>query len=205
MDTIDDLWNRIEAYLAVHAPTMLAGLEPGAGANDIEELERAVGHRLPDDVRASLARHNGQRYENGDPVGGTLIPRGYTLASTGVILDEWKDHRAISEDVGNGRDPDVANPRVRPLFLHAAWMPIAVDIGGNSICVDLAPGDGGSYGQILDKNHELDTPTWTAESYQSWFSQIVDDLEAGATSMRAEVLADSANETSACPLQTSTF
>jgi len=176
---MEDIWKRLEAYLAQYAPKMLDGLAPPATESEIEAFEEKVAYRLPVDLRQSLLRHNGQTYKNGDPTGGSLIPGGYALASLGVMLGEWEEHRSISEDLGNQRDPKTANTGVKPFFLHAAWIPIAVDIGGNSICVDLDPAADGILGQILERNHELDTPERITDSYAAWLSQLADDFEAG--------------------------
>ena len=60
MADISDLWARLEAWGAEHAPKMLEDLNPGASDDDIAEVERVVGRPLPDTFRASLKTHNGE-------------------------------------------------------------------------------------------------------------------------------------------------
>ncbi|MGO8673127.1 MAG: SMI1/KNR4 family protein [Capsulimonadaceae bacterium] len=178
---MDSVWKRIEVYLERTAPEMLAGLAPGATDSDLADYEAAVGVQLPDDVRMSLRRHNGQLLnDQGDPIGGTLIPCGNTLLSLSGMLYEWEDHRAISEDIGDENDPAVGNPGVKPFFLYPAWLPFAKDIGGDVLCIDLDPGEGGKDGQILQWCHEQDTPECVAPDFRTWLTGIVDGLEAGA-------------------------
>ncbi|BDI28747.1 hypothetical protein CCAX7_007980 [Capsulimonas corticalis] len=176
---MDKLWKRLEDYLEVNAPVMRECLANGATEAELTELEAAVGHTLPSDVRLSLLRHNGQNLVNGDPGGGTLIPCGFRLLTLSDMLVEWTEHRNVAEYLKGERDPEIANPGVKPFFHHPAWIPIAADIGGNSICVDLDPGEGGSVGQIIEFNHDLDTPTRIAADYKSWLMEITDGLEAG--------------------------
>jgi cell wall assembly regulator SMI1 len=57
---MDEIWDRIEAWLAQHAPAVLAGLNGPATEQELDATERALGVTLPEDVRASYRRHNGQ-------------------------------------------------------------------------------------------------------------------------------------------------
>jgi cell wall assembly regulator SMI1 len=44
-------WRRIENYLQQHSPQILATLNPGASAQQVQEAEEALGHPLPLAVR----------------------------------------------------------------------------------------------------------------------------------------------------------
>ena len=71
---------------------------------EIADSEKAVGYRLPHDLNQSLKRHNGQLVAGARPAGGTLIPCGFRLPSLSGMLEEWEEHRAISDDLGDERD-----------------------------------------------------------------------------------------------------
>ncbi|WP_143020456.1 hypothetical protein [Sinosporangium album] len=52
-------WTRIEGWLRTNAPRSYASLRPPAKARTLAVAEAQMGLRLPDDLRASLLRHNG--------------------------------------------------------------------------------------------------------------------------------------------------
>jgi cell wall assembly regulator SMI1 len=52
-------WQRIEQWLAASAPGQLASLRPGAGAAAVADAQQRLGLRFPDDLVASLSRHDG--------------------------------------------------------------------------------------------------------------------------------------------------
>jgi cell wall assembly regulator SMI1 len=58
---VDISFQRIEAWLAVHAPASLEHLNPPATRGEIEATERVLGAQLPVDSVQSLACHNGLR------------------------------------------------------------------------------------------------------------------------------------------------
>src|SRR5438874_11337379 len=57
---MEDLWRRLEAHLARHAPILLATLNPPATAAAIRRAEAELGVPLPADLAASLRAHDGQ-------------------------------------------------------------------------------------------------------------------------------------------------
>lgn len=174
---MDHVWIRLHKLLAAKSPLLLASLKPGATEQQIAQLETAIGQRLPDDLHRSLRRHDGQNRTG--PIVGTLIPDGYWLLDLEEMQSTWNEHRAITEEVGSERDPQTPNPGVKPHFLHPAWIPVADDIGGNSYCVDLDPGDGGAAGQIIFFDHEKDNPTVVAASFEAWMTKFAADIESG--------------------------
>ena len=59
MLTIANNWQRIHDWYQKNTPEDTLVLADGASADEIKELETALGARLPDDVGESLALHNG--------------------------------------------------------------------------------------------------------------------------------------------------
>ena len=59
MQTMQAIWDRIEAWLSIHAPEVLDSLLTGVDDDDIQEIEAELGYQFPEDVRASLRLHNG--------------------------------------------------------------------------------------------------------------------------------------------------
>ncbi|MEU7878213.1 hypothetical protein [Microbispora bryophytorum] len=56
---VNAVWRRIERWLARKAPVTYKSLRPPARPLDIARSEASIGLRFPDDLRASLLRHDG--------------------------------------------------------------------------------------------------------------------------------------------------
>jgi hypothetical protein len=56
---VTDAWLRIEQWLAAKAPHTHASLRAGANAAKVADAQRRLGLRFPDDLVASLQRHDG--------------------------------------------------------------------------------------------------------------------------------------------------
>src|SRR5688500_16587616 len=76
-------WDRIETWLAAHAPTLRAELPPGASDAAIADCERGLGLTFPADLRASFARHDG----GGDVTG---LIGGWDLLELQYVISEHK-------------------------------------------------------------------------------------------------------------------
>lgn len=169
METMTLLWQRIERWLAAHAPDLLDELAPGATEEELIQGEAALGVRLPEDFKALHRLHNG----------GCLLPpwRERTLSLEGIVqvremIKEW------DEDDDNFFSDEPPGP-VQPLRGHPEWLPFFwVGYGGEYLCLDLAPGPGGRTGQVILRPHEYDPARFVADSFEALIAQIADDLEA---------------------------
>ncbi|GAA0592855.1 hypothetical protein GCM10010394_22670 [Streptomyces crystallinus] len=56
---VTDAWQRIEAWLRAHAPASYASLKPGVSQAEIDGAERALGVRIPVDLKALWSLHDG--------------------------------------------------------------------------------------------------------------------------------------------------
>lgn len=178
---MDEIWERLEAFLQENAPEIYEGLAPGATGEEIAEVERLCGFRLPADVRQSYLRHDGQSLdERWEPVGGTFIPCCFGLLSMSKMPDEWQGNVDTLEDIKDDMPGgNSAGPGVKPVFLDAAWVPFAKDVGGNQLCLDFDPAPDGVVGQIIKFDHESDGQRCLAQSFRAWLDKIVGDLEVG--------------------------
>ncbi|NRQ37850.1 hypothetical protein HII36_39380 [Nonomuraea sp. NN258] len=78
---VDAAWRRIERWLARKAPADHRGLGRPARPAEIARAEAAMGLRFPDDLRASLLRHDG---------GSVDLSPFYSLTPVKGVLNEWK-------------------------------------------------------------------------------------------------------------------
>lgn len=68
---------------------------------------------------------------------------------------------------------------VQPYYVHRGWIPIAKDLYGNLVGLDLAPGPSGIRGQIILYGRDFDTKIVVASSLQELLFEYVNDLDLG--------------------------
>ncbi|KAK3070442.1 Cell wall assembly regulator [Teratosphaeriaceae sp. CCFEE 6253] len=65
---------------------------------------------------------------------------------------------------------------VQKAYAHPAWIPLARDWGGNNICVDLAPGPTGKWGQVILMGRDYDCKYVIARSWSAFLASVADDM-----------------------------
>jgi cell wall assembly regulator SMI1 len=173
MAGVRESWDRIIQWHRTHVtddgdPVLFAP-PPAASEEGIARAEHALGHRLPDDLRASYRMHDGSgRYG--------IFPWGYRFLSVAELAGEW--HRNQSLLSGLDWDARPAGP-IRPVYWSAGWVPVGSNDSGDYDCVDLDPGPGGTLAQVIQFNHEVGPTRVAAASFGSWLARYADLLEAG--------------------------
>ncbi|MEU0571430.1 SMI1/KNR4 family protein [Nonomuraea sp. NPDC005983] len=109
---VDRQWRRVERWLKSHAPRSYATLGRPGRARTIAVAESQMGVRFPDDLRASLLRHNGARAFG-------FAPWHDGAGNLGVreIRDTWR-HLCRSFPTDTGPDPrgEAWNGRMIPFL-----------------------------------------------------------------------------------------
>jgi cell wall assembly regulator SMI1 len=157
INSIEQLWQRIEALLLSQASSTALRLAAGASDQALERLEAVVGVALPEDFRASYRRHDG---------GFTMrLVTSMDISSLAGIAEDWLILEELLRDVEWASMPPnyfseevvrsgwQAGP-IQPVWWSRHWIPFAADQAGNHACLDLAPAAGGARGQIIDWDHE---------------------------------------------------
>jgi cell wall assembly regulator SMI1 len=179
MNTIDQLWRRIEASLRLQTPPTGPHLAPGTSKQAIEQLEGVLGGLLPEDFRASYRRHNGGfTMHLVTPMECLPIER---IAQTWQLLeellhDEWAGqppYYFTEEVVRSGWQ---TGP-IQPVWWHRRWIPFGSDSAGNLACLDLTPAAGGTRGQILDWDHECGPSRVLFPTFQLLLAALADQME----------------------------
>jgi len=169
---MQEIWGRIEQWLAIHAPALLADLQPGASEQVIAETEASLGITFSEDVRASFRLHNGQV---GD---GPWMMDGWELLSLQRICDEWRVWKDLYDSGDfDGISSTSTDDPIRSDWWSPAWIPLTYSGSGDHHCLDLVPTSGGSIGQIILMWHDDDTRTLIAPSFRAWLDQFANDLE----------------------------
>lgn len=181
METIEELWQRIEAWMYRQAPQLWQQLAPGASEEAIMHLEDVLGVTLPEEFRASYRRHNGG-YKM------SLVTTMKILPIEG-ILENWQILRELLDDDDWASTPpyyftDQRALRsgwqpgpIQPVWWHQRWIPFGEDNAGNLTCLDLAPAPGGAIGQILDWDHECGPSRVLFSSFHQFLRAFADQLE----------------------------
>ena len=65
---------------------------------------------------------------------------------------------------------------IQKVYAHPAWIPLARDWGGNNICVDLAPGPTGKWGQVILMGRDYDCKYVISRSWAAFVATLADDM-----------------------------
>ena len=65
---------------------------------------------------------------------------------------------------------------IQKTYAHPAWIPMARDWGGNNICVDLAPGPTGKWGQVILMGRDYDCKYVVSRSWAAFLATLADDM-----------------------------
>lgn len=160
---MENIWARIEVWLARHAPLVLQQLQPGATEAQVQQAEVFLRVRFPDPLRESLKIHNGE-----NPLSGGLL-EGWRLLSLAEIGARWQMyneivtiiHEPIREDEsgehplftadGNKKRAQQCDEAWRDtvVWWRPEWVPIAADIAGDCICFTTQASDHYANGSLL--------------------------------------------------------
>lgn len=169
---MEQIWQRIEAWLAANAVPIANGLNPPASVKELTDTEQFLGVHFPQDVRESYLHHNGQACDS------PWMMDGWEWLSLERIRDEWK----VWKDLLDGGDfegiqSDTDGSAVSTDWWNPAWIPLTYSFSGDHHCLDLAPGPQGTVGQIIEMWHDEGSRPIIAGSFKTWLSDFADALE----------------------------
>ncbi|MBB2911911.1 cell wall assembly regulator SMI1 [Streptosporangium becharense] len=133
-------WRRIERWLRVNAPESRRTLGRPGRARTIAIAEAQMGVRFPDDLRASLLRHDGAVP--------TASARGFGFLgkvnlSVRGIRDTWRQLCGVHDEVKNGQPGDGAHGE----RWHGRMIPFGADGSGGHLVIDSFRRDVGRAGR----------------------------------------------------------
>ncbi len=185
------VYERLGRTLARLFPDELQGaLRPGASEAAIADAERRIGFCFPESVRAAYRHFDGvctpqQRHferQGGIP---PLFPYCADWLPLNEMVSQWQMLREVEAGLRAGghlqelteveRHP--ARPVVAATF-EAERLPIAVNICGCTIAVDLMPGRSGQMGQLLYLDPEAE-PALLCVSLEDHCERLLAALESG--------------------------
>jgi cell wall assembly regulator SMI1 len=167
---------RVEGWLSVNLPELLADLAPGCSEAALAETEAHVGAVLPNDLKELYRRHDGQRtdYYPG-------IFYGMQFLSLERVRRRWSGWKDVIEsgfdDIG---DYVSARPgAVKEVYASLGWIPFGIDSGGNCLGIDLDPGPTGTRGQVINFGRDENEKFVLAPSVSQFLAWLAQQLEAG--------------------------
>ncbi|MCG5212214.1 SMI1/KNR4 family protein [Streptosporangium soli] len=130
-------WRRVERWLKTNAPKTYGSLRAPGKARTIAIAESQTGVRFPDDLRASLLRHNGAH-------GPAALGFGFSggrLLSVREIRDGWR--AACAVPVSSGHELYGDRHAGRRSDWHGRLIPVTAAGVGGRVIVDSAAGSAG--------------------------------------------------------------
>jgi cell wall assembly regulator SMI1 len=157
---IERTWSRIEAWMATHAAEALDALRPGVCATTLSAAEESLTVELPQSLRRSLRRHDGQEWRWPSLIGfGILMPL-EKMVVTGRQNERWG-----VDEIAGGEDA----------WWRRGWVPF---VSRDGDCLSVASGSGGE-GEVWCFRHDMDPMhSVVAPDFGTWLERWADELEA---------------------------
>jgi cell wall assembly regulator SMI1 len=182
--TVRQSWTRIEEWLLENAPPIRKSLRPPAKEDALDKLQSKLGMSLPKDFAESLLIHDGQKTDADAglfPYTEDVFGPGpsFRLLPLSEIAREWKmmkELHDLGEFEGHKTKPERGICRD---WWNPGWVPIAENGGGDFFCLDLAPGRGGTVGQVIVFCHDMDERRRMAKSFAAWLAKLARGFAAG--------------------------
>lgn len=169
MDSVKQIWARIETVLGQIAPQVLAAMPPGATEEELKAAEAVMGVEFPEDVKDSYRCHDG--------LPSVLIGWHTALYSLGEMVDDWRER---ADDAGEPPEEEWEEDGEirRDVSWSAGWIPIIGIGNGDVICIDLDPPAPARRGQIIEVSHEGLRPGCESAGLREFLHEFATDLEA---------------------------
>ncbi|HOY08753.1 MAG TPA: SMI1/KNR4 family protein [Candidatus Omnitrophota bacterium] len=132
-------------YLREHHPDIVKTLNPPTEPLALDQLERMVGRKLPQDFRVLYLSMNGQK-----PEGLPALLNGYELLSLEDIEINWKRMKTAHANRVDFLTKGASDGPVRAFWWYPMWIPFAKTAYGDYYCLDLFPARAGKIGQIIE-------------------------------------------------------
>lgn len=163
------------------APDVVDALLPPASDAQLQALEAAAGQALPADLLALYRESAGH-----DPDATANFARALSFMSVEAVTAGID-----SGDQGEPVAAQFADAGIRPvLTLGRERLVIGSDVAHCRLCVDLTPDVGGTHGQVIFIDEELEVALLLAPSVSAFLQQFDDDLAAGRYTLAEDALED---------------
>ena len=142
--------SQIDSWLSAKRPAYYSQLLPGLTQPELQELEAAIGYKLPESFCQFLSWRNGQV----DREVGTFIGNRFLLNAADIVreVNYWRDNRGDHE----------------PGWFHDAWIPFMGNYQSDFSCLDMEGSFEGQVGQLLEFIHDDDMRVIKYTCFEKW-------------------------------------
>ncbi len=150
----------------IEAAASKAGLvlPAGASAAALAAAEAKLRITFPPELRAFYLAHDGG--PNGE-----AVCSGRELLSVEGMVAQWSLWKDLFDQQDLDDDDAVPGPGVKKKWWIPKWIPITHDFAGNHHMLDLAPGKGGTPGQVLSFWHDAGERTREGADFLTWLQK----------------------------------
>lgn len=156
-----DLLARLERWLGASRPEYFATLRPGVSADQLDEVERRFGLRLPEAFRQLYQWRDGQD--------------GYDSLQHNRMLMPLENAVSAKEMLDDMIGADFEAPE----WWRREWIPFLENGAGDHLVVDFLGIDGGQPGQIVAFWHDWENRSVKHPSFEAWLRDLVESMENG--------------------------
>ncbi|WRT63436.1 uncharacterized protein IL334_000341 [Kwoniella shivajii] len=185
-------FHRLRNALVNSFPELLETLNGPANPHLLADFEAELGCSLPRAVRESLLAVDGQDLEASSNISGSGgLFFGLHFLPLEEIMREWSFWRQAELDPMAGNNAAVLATMasvppnwIKKLYACRGWIPLLSDRTGNYVGIDLDPGSGGSWGQVIVFGRDFDRKCvlWKGDGeggWGKWLASFVEELESG--------------------------
>jgi cell wall assembly regulator SMI1 len=116
----------------------------GASERDLNKLIAFFDGRLPDELIEFYRIVDGQ-----SDLDSPLLLNGYVLLPSEEVINTWVRTKTALESMNTDGSISADFGPIKSHIQNLKWIPVASNIGGDSICIDLDPTETGTYGQVI--------------------------------------------------------
>ncbi len=185
VQTINESWTKIIAWLQANLPEALNNLRSPATNMQIEEVEKSIGIKFPDALRALYLLHDGETnnwppsvFDEGHwfmPLSKVVSHRNnmseFVEATPTDSFANWKS--AIEDNIISVKGP------VKPYIYSSFWIPFTTLNGDVHRYIDFDPAPTGQIGQVIEHCPEACTHKVLANSFEEYISSYAEQLKSG--------------------------
>ncbi|AOJ84216.1 molybdenum cofactor biosynthesis protein MoaA [Burkholderia savannae] len=163
------VWNQLDDWFAADRSRLPGGLNGPAPAGEIDAMQAALGVTLPPAFVESLRIHDGQADA------GAVFAENDALLSAREIVAQWSIWKGLV--AGGDFDDMTSEPDagIKDDWYNLKWIPFTHDGGGNHLCLDLDPAEGGTVGQVIRVWHDDERRERVARDFVEWLAHVADE------------------------------
>jgi cell wall assembly regulator SMI1 len=185
---MDDLWERLDRQIALHAPELSASLRGPATHEQVKDAQAAFGIQLPDEVQQAYLWHDGAIDKRliFEDLGPPLFEPFCGWCSLEAMLALWHADRdnygdELNEDpyFFTEEDPSWNERAIRPwTAVPPSWLCIGYSGTRSRVFLDMLPGPRGTTGQLIYSDGEGSVQVLSA-SLREYLGALADGIEGG--------------------------